>query len=89
VISVHTVESSTYVERETVALQKHLQVWVLLKHWMRRNLVDTFLKCNAALLNKGILEPAERALLRNGRHHYARVVERQCLIKPQEVGVAA
>ena len=53
------------------------------------NLLDTLLESQAALLHELLVEAAEGVLAGDGRDDDAGVVERERLIEPEEVGVAA
>lgn len=76
-----------HLEREIVALQEQLQVRVILEQRVVGDLLDAAVERDAPVLNEGVLEAAEWRLLRHGRYNDAGVVERQCLVEPEEVGV--
>lgn len=77
----------THIECKRIALEEHLQVRVLLQHGVVRDLLDALLEREAALLNEVLVEAAVRVLVGNGRDDDTRVVLRERLVQPEEVGV--
>ena len=56
---------------------------------MIRDLLDALLQPEAPLLDELVVEAAEGVLAGDGRDDDAGVVERERLVEPEEVGVAA
>ena len=79
----------THIQRKRIALQKQPQVRILPQHRVIRDLLDALLQPEAPLLDELVVEAAERVLAGDGRDDDAGVVERERLVEPEEVGVAA
>ena len=52
-------------------------------------LLNTIVECESSGLDEGALESAKPLFLGNGRNKYPRLVERERLKKPKEIGVAS
>ena len=79
----------THIQRKRIALQKQPQVSILPQHRVIRDLLDALLQPEAPLLDELVVEAAEGVLAGDGRDDDAGVVERERLVEPEEVGVAA
>lgn len=72
----------TYIQRESIALQKHLQVRIFAQNRVVRNFLNALLQRETSLSDELIVKPPKRVLLRYRWHHHARVVSGKSLVEP-------